>query len=278
MTRFARTVWLAGPLTALMIAGCGGADRESEAPEVSSEPAEPAASAPAPMADPTPRDLRDALAADSRPAEDRARDAGRKPADVIELLGIEPGMDVIDFIAAGGYYTEVLSNAVGPEGSVVAQNPQRVLEMRDSANDKALQARIDSRLDNVTRLDKGVGEMTADDGPFDAGLTALNLHDIYNSTGEEATVQALQIVYSVLKPGGVFGVIDHAGDEGADNASLHRMPKADAIRVAEAAGFEVEEDSDLLSNSDDDHTINVFDEAIRGNTDRFLLKLRKPEE
>ncbi|MEQ9563162.1 MAG: hypothetical protein RLN69_11620, partial [Woeseiaceae bacterium] len=78
-------------------------------------------------------DLKSKLASTDRPQADRDRDEGRKPADVIEFLGIEPGMRVIDVIAAGGYYTEVLSLAVGPEGLVVAQNTDRVLQFRDGA-------------------------------------------------------------------------------------------------------------------------------------------------
>ncbi|MEX0709221.1 MAG: hypothetical protein WD078_14780 [Woeseia sp.] len=222
-------------------------------------------------------DLKQALDGPARPQADRTRDAGRKPAQVMQFLGIEPGMDVIDIIAAGGYYTEVLSLAVGPEGSVVAQNPQAVLEFRDGANEKALSQRLaDDRLPNVRRLNKDFQEMTAGDGPFDAAITALNFHDIYNGSGPDAAVSVLRKVHSVLKPGGVLGIIDHAGVAGADNASLHRIEKSKVIETAEAAGFVVEGDSDLLSNPDDDHTKGVFSEGLRGNTDRLLLKLRKP--
>lgn len=266
------------PLAAALIVACGGGSDDASRPAATSEAPAPAeTSTPAATTVSEPASLEERLASSSRPMEDRARDAGRKPAQVIEFLGIEPGMDVIDVIGAGGYYTEVLSYAVGPSGSVVAQNPAGVLQMRDGANEKALQSRIDSRLTNVTRLDKGLGEMTEADGQFDAGLTALNFHDIYHRSGEDATVEAMRIVYSVLKPGGVFGLIDHAGAEGADNAELHRVQKAVAVRVAEAAGFIVEADSDLLSVPGDDKTLSVFDENVRGRTDRFLLRLRKPE-
>ena len=224
-------------------------------------------------------DLRTLLAADSRPEEDRARDAGRKPARVIEFLGISPGMRVIDVIAAGGYYTEVLSLAVGPQGHVVAQNTDRVLQFRDGANEKAISARLaDNRLPNVSRLNKNFDAMDASDGPFDAGITALNFHDIYNGSGPDAAVSVMQTIFSVLKPGGVFGVIDHVGVADADNTALHRIEIEKAIETAEAAGFVVEAQSDLLRNDTDDHSQGVFAEGLRGNTDRFLLKLRKPAE
>ena len=248
---------------------------EPEAPPAPEPAAEPAA---APAAEPA-ANLRSMLASDSRSADDQARDAGRKPADVVEFLGIEPGMAVIDVIAAGGYYTEVLSLAVGPEGSVVAHNPAFVLEFREGANEKAITARLaDNRLPNAARLNKEFEELSADDGPFDAAITALNFHDIYNGQSPEDALAVLQIVHSMLKPGGVFGIIDHAGVADADNAALHRIEVAKAIETATAAGFVVEGQSSVLSNPEDDHTQGVFAEGLRGNTDRFLLKLRKPAE
>jgi predicted methyltransferase len=219
-----------------------------------------------------------AASADSRSEEDRARDAGRKPFEVVAFIGIEPGMNVLDVMAASGWYTEVLSVAVGPEGHVTAQNTAGSLQRRDGANEKAITARLaDDRLPNVSRLNKETHMLNAEDGPFDAALTALNLHDIYNSAGEQAAIATMTAIYATLKPGGVFGVIDHQGLEGQDNAALHRMLKADAIRVAEAAGFTLEADSDILYSDIDDMTQHMRTEGIRGYTNRFLLRLRKPE-
>ncbi len=257
-------------LTVLATSACSdGANKEQPVPE-----------APAPISEPEPviHDLTSLLASAARAEADRARDAGRKPADVIAFLGIEPGMNVIDVIAAGGYYTEVLSLAVGPDGHVAAQNPAFVLAMREGVNEKTLSARLaDDRLGNVSRLDKEVAEILPEDGPFDAAITALNFHDIYNNYGEEGAVGSLQVIYAALKPGGVFGIIDHHGAEGNDNKTLHRALKTDAIRTAEAAGFVVEDESGLLHMHNDDMTQGVFAEGLRGKTHRFLLKLRKPE-
>lgn len=258
---------------ALLVTACRGEQDAAVTPA-----AAPAINQTVAVDDIADRSLAGLLSGTSRPEADRARDAGRKPAEVIELLGIEPGMAVIDIIAASGWYTEVLSLAVGPEGRVVSQNPPGVLAMRDGANEKALSERLaNGRLPNVTRLDKDIAELTPDDGLFDVAVTALNLHDIYNRNGTEAAVGAMRVVYSILKPGGVFGVIDHAGNEDQDNTALHRMLKADAVRFAEAAGFVVETDSSILHMASDDRTRPVFDEAVRGKTDRFVLKLRKPQ-
>jgi predicted methyltransferase len=256
----------------VILSGCGQSAQESA-------PAEPAAAEPA-AAEPAAAemDLAAMLASDARSEADQARDAGRNPVEVLDYLGVEPGMDVIDVIAAGGWYTEVLSLAVGPEGSVVAQNPAFVLEFRDGANDKALNERLaGDRLPNVTRLNKEFADMSGADGQFDVALTALNFHDMYNGQGPEAAVEFLRVVGTLLKPGGVFGVVDHTGIADADNASLHRVEVAQVIASAEAAGLIVDGQSDVLANSGDDHTQPVFAEGVRGQTDRFVIKLRKPE-
>ncbi|MCP5180566.1 MAG: class I SAM-dependent methyltransferase [Pseudomonadales bacterium] len=254
---------------------------QKESPPQATAPAAAPQPAEAPVAAPAAEDpaaaLREALTQSSRADEEKARDAGRKPADVVTFLGFGPGMTVMDVIAAGGFYTEVLSIAVGENGKVYAQNPPFVLQFRDGMNDKAMTARLaDNRLPNVVRMDADLPEVAIEAGSLDGAITALNLHDVYNRD-PEAAVGMLKLVYGMLKPGGVFGVIDHAGVAGADNASLHRMEKAQAIEAATAAGFEIAGDSDLLSNADDDHTKMVFEEPVRGRTDRFLLKLRRPE-
>ena len=222
-------------------------------------------------------DLAAALASEDRAAADRARDGGRRPADVLAFLGIGSGMTVMDLIAASGYYTEVLSLAVGPDGRVYSQNPPRVLQFRDGANEKALSARLaDGRLPNVERVNEAdLGATGVAPGSLDAAITALNFHDLYNGQGPDAAAGFLAGVRALLKPGGVLGLIDHYGDPAQDNASLHRLDVAAAMPVLEAAGFEIES-SDLLRNAQDDHTTRVFDPAIRGRTDRVLYRLTRP--
>ncbi len=216
-----------------------------------------------------------ALADSSRPESDRTRDMGRKPVSVVKFLGVKPGMTVVDLIAAGGYYTEVLSIAVGEGGKVFAQNPDRILKMRDGANEKALSARLTDRLGNVERLDKPIDELQIPANSIDVAFTALNFHDIYNGSGPDAALGMSRTVFAMLKPNGVFGVIDHRGLPEMDNKSLHRIDIALVKETLEKAGFEVEE-SDILKNADDAHDKMVFDAAIRGKTDRFLIRARKP--
>jgi predicted methyltransferase len=215
---------------------------------------------------------------ESRSTEDKARDGGRKPAEVMAFLGVEPGMTVIDVIAASGYYTEVLSRTVGPRGKVYAQNPAAVLKFSDGANDKALATRLaDNRLPNVIRWDRETTDLGIAPNSIDFAMTALNFHDVYNGSGKDAAVSFAKLVFDVLKPGAVFGVIDHEGAAAADNQSLHRMQGGLALEALLEAGFSIESTSNTLRNPEDDLSKMVFDPSIRGKTDRFLIKARKPK-
>lgn len=225
----------------------------------------------------TEADLGAALESPTRPQPDRARDADRKPAQLLTFFGVEKGMTVLDVMASGGYLTDVLATAVGPNGKVYAHNTPAFLKFQNGMYDKALTERLgNDRLPNVVRVDADLpaaAQIPA--GSVDFAITALNLHDIHNRDAA-AGQKFLQDVYTTLAPGGVFGVIDHAGVAGADNVKLHRMLKSDAVAAARAAGFTVEAESAVLANANDDHTKGPFDPALRGKTDQFVLKLRKP--
>jgi predicted methyltransferase len=212
-----------------------------------------------------------ALTSTARPFEDRERDAARRPIQTVQFVGIETGDTVIDAIAAGGWFTEVLSAAVGPTGKVLAQNPQFFVSQPGFVERE--KARHD-RLGNVQAVH---GELASAGiaGQADAAITALNLHDLYNGqNGETAAVAFAKGIYDALKPGGVFGVIDHVGIAGQNNAQFHRIEIAQARDVLTKAGFRIEAESDILRNPGDDHTKPVRD--MGGRTDQFLIRARKP--
>ena len=209
-------------------------------------------------------------ASPDRAAENKARDEVRKPIETIQFLGIKTGQTVIDVVAFGGWFTEVLSAAVGPSGKVLAQNPMFFTQRPGFADtEKALH----DRLGNVMAVhgDLGANGVTAQ---ADAAITALNLHDIYNMQGEEGAVAFLKDVYGALKPGGVFGIVDHVGVAGQDNAAFHRIEIAKARDVITKAGFTIEAESDILHYAGDDHTKPVF--QMGRHTDQFLIRARKP--
>ena len=211
-----------------------------------------------------------ALMADERPAEEKERDASRMPAEVLNFVGIGEGMTVLEAIAGGGWYTEVLSAAVGPEGMVYSQNAARFQErVGEMAAARA------ERLGNVEVI-YTEGAAIPLPAEADAAFTALNLHDMANR-GDEVGLGFLGAIYDALAPGGVFGLVDHVGVAGQDNAELHRMEASKARELITQAGFVIEAESDILMNPDDDHMLRVFDPAIQGATDRMLLRARKPE-
>jgi predicted methyltransferase len=214
--------------------------------------------------------LRAALASPERSAENKARDAARKPIEVIQFLGVEDGMTVLDVFAVGGWYTEVLSAAVGPTGKVYSQNPAFFTSREGFVDQESAR---NERLGNVAPIH---GDVAGIDGQIDVAITNNNLHDIYNRGGEEAALPWLTSVYNALKPGGVFGVMDHVGVAGQDNAQLHRMDLSAARAVLVKAGFAIEAESDLLRNPADDHTRGPTDGSLNGNSDRFLIKARRP--
>lgn len=222
-------------------------------------------------------DLHQALAAPSRPQADRDRDADRKPAELMKFFAVHPGMTAMDVIAAGGYMTEVLSIAVGPMGKVYSQNPPAMLKPGGRYLAQVEARFAGGRLPNVVRVDEDLpASNIVPPGSVDFAITAMNLHDLYNRDPAKA-LEFMKAVYTTLKPGGVFGVIDHVGKAGPDNAKLHRMPKQAALDLAREAGFTVEAESNLLAHPGDDHTQMVFAPGLRGKTDQFVLKLRKPK-
>jgi predicted methyltransferase len=223
-----------------------------------------------------------AVAAEDRLPGDYERDAGRKPATVLAFFAIEPGDTVLDLYSGGGYYTELLSHVVGPDGAVVAHTNKPYLNFVG----EEFEARYaDDRLANVEVLMAENNELELEPGTFDAIVLVLTYHDVYHADVEHGWApldkdKLLAELYAGLKRGGTLGVVDHAAAAGAPpetGHTLHRIDPELAIADLVAAGFELESSSDALRNPDDDHTKVVFDPAIRGKTDQFILRFRKPE-
>lgn len=224
--------------------------------------------------------LREALASPAREVADRIRDGDRKPVQVLQFLQLEPGMTVLDVYAAGGYFTWILSHAVGDSGLVYAQNSPRALRYGEDRGDitqgDALARKLENgALDNVRRIDRAVRDTGLPPSSVDFVLVSQILHDYHNRSPARA-VLLLETLYDLMRPGGILGIIDHSGIQGADNRRLHRMPETDARKAAEAAGFIVEADSNLLAHPGDNPLRSIFDPMLARQTDQFLLRLRKP--
>ena len=223
-----------------------------------------------------------AIADPARPAEQVADDAARRPAEVLAFAGVAPGDRVADFISGGAYFTRILSRIVGDRGHVYAFLPEEQLKNcapEETAGTRGIVG--DAHYANVTVLRAPVSRFRAPE-PLDLIWTSLNFHDLYDSFMGPANVpQVVVSLFDALKPGGVLVIVDHVAQPGSavrDTERLHRIDPQVIIRTVTAAGFVLEEQSDLLRNAADNHELRVFDPSIRGHTDQVLLKFRKPRE
>lgn len=215
-----------------------------------------------------------AVADPLRPAADTMRDAARKPAQVVAFAGVKPGDTVVELMPGGGYYTRILAKTVGAKGHVYSLVPTAFAN-RPGALDKLNE--LAGQYGNVSIVTTDLSNFTVPK-PADVVWTTENYHDFHN--GPNANIAGLdKSALNALKPGGVFYVEDHAAAKGAGTtvtSTLHRIDPAAAISEIEAAGFKLDAQSDLLANPSDTHDKAVFDPSIRGETDKFMLKFRKP--
>ena len=223
-----------------------------------------------------------AFASPDRPVDDREQDARRHSREVLEFLGVEPGMRVIDVFAAGGYNTELLARAVGVKGEVIAYNNPAYAKYAAKAIDKRYTT---GRLGNARQVTAEVDELDLAPDSLDAALFVMSYHDVYfrpKDGGFDRTKGDVLLarIYRALKPGAVVVVQDHVAKAGGDPIEvadqLHRIDPALVRRDFEKAGFEFDGSSDVLKHPEDDHSKLVFDEAIRGKTDQFVYRFRKP--
>lgn len=230
------------------------------------------------QAAPTPANIAAALADKGRPAEDAARDAARKPGELLAFSGaVKPGARVADFIIGGGYFTRILAVAVGPKGQVYAYQPAEFIRFQASYGAKLKE--VAAAYGNVTALDAGFAGLELPEG-LDLVMTVQNYHDLHlKPFGADNAAKVNATIFKALKPGGVYLVVDHAALAGSGLAApdtLHRIDEAVVKQEVEAAGFKLAAESPLLRDPADPHTANVYDPAIRGKTDQFVLKFVKP--
>jgi predicted methyltransferase len=220
-----------------------------------------------------------AIADPARPADDRSLDDGRKPADVLVFTGIKPGDKVVDLMPGAGYYTRVFSKIVGTKGIVYALQP---VEM-DKAAPKGLQSLKGFAgtpgYRNVSVLVQPIAALSLPQH-VDLVWTSQNYHDLHDPfMGSPDMARLNKAIFDALKPGGFYIVLDHAAADGSGVSrtdDLHRIDPAVVKAEVTAAGFEYVGASDALRQAGDDHSLPAFDRAMRGRTDRFIYKFRKP--
>lgn len=217
----------------------------------------------------------------NRLEQDLDRDAQRRPDVVLAFFEIEPGMTVLDLFSGGGYYTEIVSRIVGPEGKVVAHNNEAYIAYE---KDQLALRFTGNRLANVERISAEADDLELAEATFDAALVMLTWHDFYYLDEENGWPSIDQkaltaTLCKALKPGAVLGISDHVATEGTDpkesGQNLHRIDPERIKSDLSDSCFTFEGESNILRNPDDDHSKPMFAEGIREQTDRVVYKFRR---
>jgi predicted methyltransferase len=212
-------------------------------------------------------------------SQDASNDARRKVTDVMVFSEVKPGQKVLELIPGSGYFTRVFSAIVGTSGHVYALWPNEYA--KEDADNVAASDKLatDPHYANVSVLKQPAAQLSVTE-PVDLVFTSQNYHDYPDAfMGKVDPVAFDRQVYAALKPGGLFVVIDHvapAGSGMADTDTLHRIDPAIVKKQVESVGFVFAGESGVLRNPGDPHTNKVFDPSIRGHTDQFVYRFRKP--
>jgi predicted methyltransferase len=264
----------------LVTAGCGRSSEPTAAataepdtqPAAATTAAEPSAEQP----------VQNVFDARERLAGDGDEDLWRKPAVILDLLGVGPGMEVIDVMAGAGYYSELLSRVVGPQGHVIAYNNRPYAEY---AGDKLAERYGGDRLPNVEQMTVETDELALAPASLDAAIFIMSYHDFYwrpadGSWPPTDPADFLRRLFVALRPGAVVIVEDHIANPGGDVSevvgALHRIDPERVKSDFATAGFVFDGESDALRNPEDNHTLPVFDDAVRHRTDQFVYRFVKP--
>ena len=227
-----------------------------------------------------PESIAKAVAAPERSAKDRERDARDKPAEFLTFAGVKPGMKVADFLGGGGYWSELLFRAVGPTGSVtLVNNPGYFYFSKDGLKERF----ADDRLKDIRQRVVETGNLDLGAGQYDQILIFMGYHDLYwvdesNGWPKIDAGGVLDQLNRALKPGGTLLIVDNAAKEGTGSSAasdLHRIEESFTKKDITSHGFLFEKAWPGYRNSADDHSKGVFDESIRGKTDRFTHLYRK---
>jgi predicted methyltransferase len=234
------------------------------------------------VANAKPADVAAAVAATANRNEDNVKlDESRKPTEVLTFLGLKPGMQAIDLFGGNRYWAEIIAPAVGPKGHVTVWEPTQFYDKDTQEKFATFQQKTANTHLIVTPFEA----LALEPNSYDFMMLNLNYHDFYWESAKFGVKHMepdalLKTIYASMKPGGIVGVIDHAGNPGDTRETVEKFHRIDPAVVKadfERAGFKLEATSDVLRNPADDHSLLVFDPKIRGKTDRFVYKFVKPK-
>jgi predicted methyltransferase len=221
-----------------------------------------------------------AIADPARPPTDTERDANRKPAQTLAFAGVKPGDKIGDYGTGSGYFTRLFADIVGAGGHVYASVPSGLLKYPNIVKGIAEVQTFAFTHANVSVTYAAPIEAARYPQPLDLFWISQNYHDLKDRFMGPVDMAAFnRAVYAALKPGGIYVVLDHVAAKGSPvdvTETLHRIEPDIVRREVEAAGFKLDSESALLANPADPHTADPFDPSIRGRTDQFIMKFRKP--
>jgi predicted methyltransferase len=284
VTRRLRSLSILSALSVLIL-GCASSVAPGSSPTEATEKPAQAESAPPKVesrgpSQPTPEQaIANAISASSRSDADRALDAGRHPSELLQFFQIGPGQKVAELAAGGGYTAELVARVVGPTGLVWGQNSPFIL---NRFAEKPWTERLTLPwMSNVKRVDAEFDSpLPRSANDLDAVLFILFYHDTVWMKTDRTRMNAA--IFQALRPGGVYGVVDHSAREGtglADVETLHRIEQSIVTHEVEAAGFVLEAEADFLRNPGDTRDWSASPRVVgerRGTSDRFVLRFRKP--
>ena len=203
-----------------------------------------------------------ALHHENRPQQDKARDAARKPAEIVKLVDIKPGIKIVDLIAGGGYYSEIFARILNNKGALYSVKGRLSKRNLKEYNNITISSELD-----LSDLKE----------PVDRIFTALNYHDMINKNDIDRS-KVLKTIYNILKDDGYFIVIDHnaaPGTGASDTKKKHRVENTFVLNEIQKAGFILDRSSSVLANPNDNFDLDVWQESTKGKTDRFVYRFKK---
>ena len=220
-----------------------------------------------------------AMQSDIRSADEKSRDAERKPRQTLEFFGLKDDMRVVELVPAGGYFTRILAPVLADKGELHVAIGTTRLEPVLKATPSLAKVKV---AQTDARMAPAPGKM----GLFDLGDFSLGVKDAdlvltfrnYHNLTPSARASLNRAVFAAVRSGGHYGILDHTRrhNEPETSENWRRMDPVLVIKEVQAAGFVLEDFAGIHYTPDDELRYEVGRKSVTGNTDRFVLRFRKP--
>ncbi len=213
--------------------------------------------------------IKQAMQSENRSENEKKRDRNRKPVETLKFFGIENDMKVFELIPGGGWYTKLLAPALRDNGQLYLSLGTKWVK------EELLEKKPFDKIKLVGEQGYEMENLTFSVSDLDAVLTFRNYHNF----GEEKRMSMNKAAFKALKPGGIYGVVDHTRRhmQKDNDENGRRFDPVLAIKEIQQAGFVLVDYSNLHYKLDDELRYEVGRKTVSGNSDRFTLLFKKPE-